>query len=333
VGMCFSKTIVRMKYLGRVSWFACALFLTGCNNQTLPNAQTSVAIGQEVLARVGNREITLDDFEAELARRSRTQPQLYTSETQRRKLLEEMIQVEVLLASARESGFDRDPQIQSQINQFIASRFQEERLAKHETIPPTDEELREFYASHQHQFSVPAAVRAALIQFKISPKATLEKRRELRLKSDAVWESARATDATAFGRLAQQHSEDPSTRYQRGETGWITREHLSERWNQPVSDAVFALTEPGQTAPVIETPDGFYIVRLLEKRESAVRPFEEVREAIAFAVTQQKELARQADFQSQLQQHLQIESYPERLPSASPAVQASESVPPPVPKS
>lgn len=309
----------------------CTFLFTACDQRSKSDPQAAVAADRQVLARVGDREITLAAFERELTRRARTHPQLYASEAQHRKLLEEMIQFEVLLASAKAAGYDRDPQIQSQINQFIVTRFQEDRLSKAGAVAPTEEELRAFYANHPGQFSVPPAVRAAVIQFKISPKAAAEKRDELRAKAEAIWTAAHTAGAAEFGRLAQQHSDDQSTRYHHGEAGWLSLEQLSERWNSSVSNAVFALTEPGQTAPLVESPDGFYIVRLLEKRPSGVRPFEEVRDAIAYAVTQQNDLARQAEFRSRLQQNLRIESYPERLPLSNASARVAEPAPPAMP--
>ncbi|HEY5914771.1 MAG TPA: peptidylprolyl isomerase [Verrucomicrobiae bacterium] len=243
-----------------------------------------------------------------------------------------MVQFEVLLASAKEAGYDRDPQIQSQINQFIVTRFQEDQLPKSEAAAPTEEELRDFYAGNREQFSVPPAVRAAVIQFKLSPKAAPEKRGELKAKAVAIWTAAHTAEAAEFGRLAQQHSDDQTTRYHRGETGWISLENLSERWGAPVSNAVFTLTEPGQTAPLIETPDGYYIVRLLEKRPRSARPFEEVRDTIAYAVTQRRELERQADFRSRLQRNFRVELHPERLPPPNAPVPPTEPTPPSMPE-
>jgi parvulin-like peptidyl-prolyl isomerase len=304
--------------------------LTACHDPNKSDPPAAVA-EEEVLARVGERKITLAEFTRELTRRARIHPQLYASEAQHRKLLEEMIQFEVLLASAKAAGYERDPQIQSQVNQFIVTRFQEDQLQKPGAIAPTEQELRAFYAGHPERFSVPPTVRAAVIQFKSSPKASAEKRDELRTRARTIWTAARTAEGAEFGRLVQQHSDDQSTRYHRGETGWITFEQLSERWNEPVSNAVFALTETGQTAPLVETPDGFYIVRLLEKRARSMRPFEEVRDAIAYAVTQQNELERQAEFRSRLRQNLKIESYPERLPLPNASARVVDPAPPTVP--
>lgn len=311
----------------------CASVLTACSKRA-PSVESPLPpVSAEALARVGDREITVAEFEQELTRRMRGNPQFYASEEQRRQVLAEMIQFETLLAAARAAGYDRDPRIQSQINQFIVARYQEDQLQRIETIPPTDAELRAFHAAHADRFARPATVRAALIQFKLSPKAAPEKRAELHTKARTIEAMARMGDAAAFGRLAQLHSEDQATRYQRGETGWMSHSAFAERWGAPVADAVFALTEPDQVAPVVETADGFFLVRLLERQSGGVRPLEEVREAVAYAVARQKELDRQTEWQTHLQQSMRVEIYSERLPQSSPAARTSDSAPPRVPNS
>jgi hypothetical protein len=322
-----------MKHVHNLVLLASVLLLfAACDRRTHPEAVQLTADESVVLAQVGDRVITRADLERELARRRGIQPQRYIAPAQIEKLLQEMIQFEVVLAAARSAGYDRDPEIQARINQFVVTRFQEEQLAAIESEPPTEAELQAYYQSNRSQFSVPLAVRVALIQLKLSAKATAEKRDELRARAEGLWNEARPGDAAAFGRLARQHSEDQATRYQGGEIGWSTRDQLTERFGEPLSAAVFGLVESGQPTTLVEAPDGFYIARLLEQRPQQVRPFAEVREAIAYEVSQRNELARQAKWFSQLQQTVRVKFYPDRLPAPVSVNQVSESKPPTVPK-
>jgi parvulin-like peptidyl-prolyl isomerase len=309
------------------------LLLAACDRRTHPESAHPTADESVVLAQVGERLITRADFDRELARRGTAQSQRYATAGQREKLLAEMIQFEVVLAAARSAGYDQDSEIQARINQFIVTRFQEDQLAAAESGPPTDAELQAYYQANQIQFSVPPAVRVALIQLKLSAKATAEKRDALQTRAEELWNEARAGDAVAFGRLARQHSEDQATRYQGGEIGWNTRDQLTERFGAALSAAVFALVESGQPTTLLEAPDGFCIARLLEQRSQQIRPFAAVREAIAYEVSQRKELERQAKWFSQLQQNVRVKSHPDRLPAPVSVNQVTESRPPSVPKS
>lgn len=304
------------------------LLFAACDRRVRPEPTRPAAAESVVLAQVGERVITRADFERELARRGAAQPQRYATAAQREKLLAEMIQFEVVLAAARSAGYDREPEIQARVNQFIVTRFQEDHLAAAESGPPTDAELQAYYQANQPQFSVPPAVRIALIQLKLSPKATPETRGALQSRAEELWNEARAGDVVAFGRLARQHSEDQATRYQGGEIGWNTREQLTERFGAALSSAVFALVESGQPTTLLESPDGFYIACLLEQRSQQIRPFAAVREAIAYEVSQRKELERQAKWFSQLQQNIPVKTYPARLPAPVSVNQVTESRPP-----
>ncbi len=65
-------------------------------------------------------------------------------------------------------------------------------------------------------------------------------------------------DPDQFARIAREQSEDPSTAKVGGDLGWVIRyEYETER-----SDAIFALTTPGQISDVLDTATGFYIFKL-----------------------------------------------------------------------
>jgi len=75
-----------------------------------------------------------------------------------------------------------------------------------------------------------------------------------------------------FGKLAQAHSEGSNNKEQQGDWGWIERDTLRKE----LSDAAFAL-KPGQHSGIIETDDGFYLLRVEEFKAAHVRPLSEVR--------------------------------------------------------
>jgi len=286
-----------------------------------------------VLAAVGDQRITLRDFQAELGRRLRANPQAYSTKEQREKLLQEMVRFEVTLEQARAAGFDRKPEVRAQVKELIVARFQQDRLAKEPTTAPGEAEARQFYRQHPTQFTEPAAARFAVIYFKCSRRATEEKREEIKRKAEAVLEEAKGTDAQGFSRLALQHSEDQSTRYAGGDAGWVQQDVAAPRWDPAVVDAAFDLAEPGASAPLVDTPGGFYIVRLLEKRSSGVRPFADVKEAIAYELSQQKRYQRQRDLFEEMKRGLKIEMNPEAATLIAPTEKTVEARPPPLPSS
>jgi parvulin-like peptidyl-prolyl isomerase len=282
-----------------------------------------------VLAEIDGRRITLGDFEAEMARRGKSR---YQTEQQRQQLLEDLIAFEVMLARARAAGFDRRPEVQSQIDRLIVARFQEEQFAAQPApTPPTETELRKLYEEQAAEFKRPAEVRAGLIHFACSPKATPEKRAELRHQAAGVLLDARRGDDAAFTALAQEHSADQATRYRGGDTGWLRVGDDAAPWPAAVVNAAAALSRPGDCAPLVETPMGFYVVRLLELKPGGVRAFEEVQDALAYQLQQRQRELRHQNLLEEMKRGMRIETHPEHLPRAPLTEQAVKSAPPPVP--
>lgn len=74
--------------------------------------------------------------------------------------------------------------------------------------------------------------------------------------------------------LAGQYSDGPQ-RESKGDMGVFQKGQLSERLQQAVEDL-----EEGSISPWIEMPNGWYLVKLEEKKESRLKPFEEVKREI-----------------------------------------------------
>jgi peptidyl-prolyl cis-trans isomerase C len=326
-----------MYWANAIRYLCCATFvlgLTGCNRpSSTPNSATKSGEDAIVLARIGGETITLTEFEAELKRRAAGHPQILATREQHRKVLEEMVRFRVVLAAAKAAGYDRDPEVQAKVNQFIVSSFQESKLAGHPASPaPPDAALRDFYQQRLPEFATPAAVRAAVIYFKCSPKATAAKQAELKQQAESVLTRAQDLDEAGFRQLVQEYSEDVATRYVGGDTGWLTSAQAAHRWAAGVIDAAFSISEPGQLAPLVQSPDGFYVVRLTGRRPAGVRPFDQVKDAIAYQVTRLRREQRERDVFEEMKLGIKVEIYPELLDVTPAAKQASEPKPVPLPQ-
>lgn len=71
----------------------------------------------------------------------------------------------------------------------------------------------------------------------------------------------RARAGEDFAKLADEFTEDPSGKGRGGDLGWFGRKAMVK----PFEDAAFAL-KPGELSGVIESPFGFHIIKLEEKR-------------------------------------------------------------------
>jgi DNA-directed RNA polymerase subunit F len=73
----------------------------------------------QVLARVGDRTITLGDFEAALEHMDQFERARYQSPERRKELLGEMIDVMLLADEARAKGYDKDPVTQQELREIL----------------------------------------------------------------------------------------------------------------------------------------------------------------------------------------------------------------------
>jgi len=261
-----------------------------------------------VIAVVGERVITRSEFEAEVEGMAARSPGRAAGEEDRRRLLESMIEREVLLTRAREARFDQRPDIVALVDQFVANRFAEEQLAQRIAAEPsiTDSAVSDYYQAHPDEFRLPPAVRAGVIFLKAGLKMESSRRAEVADRAESIRAEAAAASDAAFRGIVQRHSDDQSTRYAGGDTGWIEEGRGAGRWPPAVVKAAFALESPGELAPVVDADTGFYIVRLAERREAAVRPLDEVCAQVAYHLQRQGEAETQRLFLEEMKGDLEI---------------------------
>jgi peptidyl-prolyl cis-trans isomerase C len=153
---------------------------------------------------------------------------------------------------------------------------QEAYLEKYVETQVSEEELASYYQEHRQRLGVPERVKVRHIFF-----AALQ-----HPDGAALALANSVKDALEQGRdfteLAVEYSEDPATKDQGGDLGWMSRDRLSE----PLAKQVFALTE-GSLA-IVETELGAYVMEVQERRPARERSFEEVSNELEEALANRK---------------------------------------------
>jgi peptidyl-prolyl cis-trans isomerase D len=141
------------------------------------------------------------------------------------------------------------------------------------------ERVRKSYEARRREFDQPeqARVRHILARFEAGDEAAKQAARQ---RIDAI--RARLAEGEDFATVAKEASEDPVTRENGGDLGLVSRGGIVP----PLEDAAFAQA-PGALGEVIESPQGFHLLRVEERRAARVVPFEEAQAQVA------AELARQ----------------------------------------
>src|SRR5215204_976244 len=140
-----------------------------------------------------------------------------------------------------------------------------------------DVEMKRYYQEHRDRFALPEEY--TLSQILILPRSpddttdALDKARRI---------MAELKKGEKFEDLALQYSDGPNAS-RGGRLGFVRQGELV-----PAIERAIASLVPGGISDVIETPEGFHIVRVEEKKPKQFRPFEEVRFEIQALVFQQK---------------------------------------------
>jgi parvulin-like peptidyl-prolyl isomerase len=233
-------------------------------------ALTAAAQGDEVVAAFGGAELRAAEVRKLLAVQP---PEVRAQLGADLPALDRLVRTElfrrVLLAEARAKGWDRRPEAIERMErareQALVSSYVDS-LARPAVDFPSDKELREAYDANQGQLSIPRQYRVAQIF-----TASRERAEELAKKAKAP--------GADFAALAKASSEHADSAARGGEMGWIAAgQTLPE-----VAKALAAM-KPGEVSAPIASAQGWHIVKLIEVREAAVRPFDEVRGELAMAL-------------------------------------------------
>ena len=287
-----------MSLFGKAAAVSALVIFNGCRREQAAKGTTD----PQVVAVVAGAEIRAEALAAELKLRAATGVQAAPTLDRKLEVLEGLVREEALFAKAKAAHFEETPEMQAEIRRMIVSRFREKNFVP-SPAPPTAQEVEASYRANAAKYATAAAVRGAMIFLPSPIRATAEKKAEARARAESVFAEARSTEA--FAQVVARHSADQATRYRGGELPWLTRD--SAEMDASVTKALFAVSAPGDFAPVVETPRGFYVAKLLERREAGTRPLAQVEEQIRYELSRRKAEQAERDFFTSVKRGLDIQ--------------------------
>jgi peptidyl-prolyl cis-trans isomerase C len=176
----------------------------------------------------------------------------------REPLVEQVVDIELLYQKALEKGLADKPDGQAQI--AIATRKALADLAIQSAVEEqmTDEKMRAWYTDHAVKFAGEQIhLNHILVKTEAEAKDVLKA-----LQSGAD-----------FKALATAKSLDQGSKIKGGELGWFSKKDMGG----PLGTAAFA-AEVGKPAGPIQSPYGFHVIMVSEKRAQA--PYEDVKDTV-----------------------------------------------------
>jgi peptidyl-prolyl cis-trans isomerase C len=132
-----------------------------------------------------------------------------------------------------------------------------------------DAEVTTFYGQNLERFKQGDTVHASHILFGAAQDATPAQKTDAKAKAQAALKEIKA--GADFATIARAQSQDPGSAPNGGDLGFFPKGQM----NPQFEDAAFKL-KVGGVSPVIETPFGFHIIKVIEKRGPRTAPLPEV---------------------------------------------------------
>jgi len=166
-----------------------------------------------------------------------------------------------------------DPEVdaEAEVSDAAVARALEERAA----------DVRALFAERADEYDRPEQVRARHILISVGRDASEDEVAAARTRVDAA--RARIEAGEAFESVAEEVSEDAGSALQGGDLGFFARGQMVPDFE----NAAFAI-EPGELGEAVLSDFGWHLIRVEEREEARLTPYEDAREELARALLQRE---------------------------------------------
>ena len=147
--------------------------------------------------------------------------------------------------------------------------------------------MYKYYQQHAELFGIPAMVRISQIQLRTPNNADETAKTAVKAKAEDVLKRLRAGES--FAKLAEALTENPQGKVAQGDLGFLQPE--KDSWLKKAVDGLAV----GQFSEVLESPVGYEIILLQDRRDAMIAPYANVRDNVLQRIQQEAQVkAREA---------------------------------------
>lgn len=252
---------------------ALAVLMTACGKGQQPAAPaaapTATTPAVAPVATIDGTPIPRTEYEIYLKSLLQGRPTTELTTEQRNQVLDEMISMELLAAEATKDGQDKDPDVVARLNVLrmrVLADAESQKFLKGKE--PTDAELHTEYDNDI----------AAMDKTEYHAEHIL-----VPSKDQALAAIKKIKGGAKFEDVAKAESTDPS-KSNGGDLGWFTPARMAK----PFAEAVKGLKKGEMTSEPVQTQFGWHVIKLVDTREVAPPPFEQVKQQVMNGVIQKK---------------------------------------------
>lgn len=282
----------------------CALSAAGCRKSSGPAGPAP----DDVVARVGDRSITVSTYLARMNEQAPVIRSRYTSLDKKKEFLDTLVRFELLSEEAHRRGLDKDPAVQAVMEKILVQELLRRRMdevSKESNVP--EEALKKYYQEHLAEFVRPERVRISTIV--LATTRDDPKRAKVRAEATkllAELKKAPAADPGPFAAAARAHSTDAPSQSQGGDVGYLTKEELASRFGPELAAAALSLKSIGEVAGPVETERGLHLIRLSGRQLGMNQSFDSVRSRIASRIAVEERSKSMDVFVAELRKNAKV---------------------------
>jgi peptidyl-prolyl cis-trans isomerase C len=215
------------------------------------------------VAIVDGVPISRDSYDDYLKGLLRGKPESDVTAEEKDKVLDQMINMQLIAAKAEKDGLDKDPDTATRLalvrTQILADAAAQKYVKAHE---PSDQELHAAYDAATDKTEYRAS--HILVPTKEKAEQVLKK-----LKGGAKFEDVAKAEST------------DNSKANGGDLGWFT----TARMVKPFGDAVKSLKVGETTTEPVQTQYGWHVIKLIDTRDA---PFDQIKGQLANGIMQKK---------------------------------------------